>query len=122
MSEDPPDAKVKPSDKPSGPNDGGLSGAKEIILSPPHAPPNIADTASPADAGYRAPLESEFAGPLEGVRQVIERRSVKVHIGPIPDPETLKELAALYSDAPKLIFECFQAQSSHRIEMENMVR
>ena len=45
---------------------------------------------------------------------------MKVHIGPLPDPETLKELAALYPEAPKVIFEDFHAQCSHRIQMEEM--
>jgi len=75
---------------------------------------------SSADSEYRAPVESEFVGPASGVRQIIERRRVKVHIGPIPDPETLKELAALYSEAPRLIIEDSHAQTSHRIEMETM--
>ena len=66
------------------------------------------------------PSESEFVGPSAGVRQVYERRSVKVHIGPLPDPETLKELAALYPEAPKVIFEDFHAQCSHRIQMEEL--
>ncbi len=32
---------------------------------------------------------------------------MKVRAGPIPDPETLKELTALYPEAPKVIFEEF---------------
>jgi len=120
MSEDPPAAKVKPSDKPSGSKEDEVSGPKEIVLSPSPGPPIIADTASPAASDYCASVETEFAGPAAGVREIFERRSVKVHIGPIPDPETLKELAALYPEAPKVIFEDFHAQSSHRIEMETV--
>ena len=120
MSEDPPTAKVKPSDEPSGPEEDELSGPKEIVLSPPSGPPIIEDTASPPGTDNYAPSESEFVGPSAGVRQVSERRSVKVHIGPLPDPETLKELAALYPEAPKVIFEDFHAQCSHRIEMEQL--
>jgi len=120
MSEDPPPAKLKPSDNPSGSKEDEVSGPKEIVVSPPSEPPIIADTASPAASDYRAPDESEFAGPAAGVSQIFERRSVKVHIGPIPDPATLKELAALYSEAPKLIIEDSHAQTSHRIEMETL--
>jgi len=91
MSEDPPTANVKPSDEPSGPEEDELSGPKEIVLSPPPGPPIIEDTASPPGTDNYAPSESEFVGPSAGVRQVYERRSMKVHIGPLPDPETLNE-------------------------------
>ena len=95
MSEDPPAAKVKPSDNPGGLKEDEVSGPKEIVLSAPVEPPIIADTSSSASSEYRAPLESEFVGPASGVRQIVERRRVKVHIGPIPDPETLKESRGL---------------------------
>lgn len=107
MSEDPPAAKVKPSDEPSGPEEDELSGPKEIVLSPSPGPPIIEDTASPPGTDNYAPSESEFVGPSAGVRQVYERTSVKVRAGLIPDPETLKELTALYPEAPKVIFEEF---------------
>ena len=113
-------SKVKPSDEPSGPEEDELSGPKEIVLSPPPGPPIIEDTASSPGTDNYAPSESEFVGLSAGVRQVSERRSVKVHIGPLPDRETLKELAALYPEAPKAIFEDFHAQCSHRIEMEQL--
>jgi hypothetical protein len=107
MSEDPPAASVKPSDEPSGPEEDELSGPKEIVLSPSPGPPIIEDTTSPPGTDNYVPSESEFVDPSAGVRQVYERRSVKVRVGPIPDPETLKELTALYPEAPKVIFEEF---------------
>jgi uncharacterized membrane protein len=56
----------------------------------------------------------------------IEARSVihlerRLHTGPLPHPAILREMGEIYPEAPKLIFEDFHAQSSHRREIEKKV-
>lgn len=38
--------------------------------------------------------------------------------GPLPPPQVLEQYAALYPDAPKIIFRAFEKQVNHRHEME----
>lgn len=49
------------------------------------------------------------------------RSSRRLHLGPLPDAETLREFKKIYPDAAKLIFEDFHAQSKHRRELEASV-
>lgn len=52
---------------------------------------------------------------------VVQKSSTKVHSGPLPDPETLIAYKEIYPDSVKIIFDVFQEQSQHRIEMETKV-
>ena len=38
--------------------------------------------------------------------------------GPVPDPVTLKVLADIYPDAPRIIFENFETEGKHRRDLE----
>lgn len=98
--------------------------AAELILSPPQDLPIVADTTGLDD---RVEVEAQFVDAKADSRQAVRVRRVEhretrtIHIGPIPDPDTIRKLAKIYPDAPKIIFEDFHAQSSHRREMERSV-
>ncbi len=47
--------------------------------------------------------------------------STKVHSGPLPDPETLQAYKDIYPESVKIIFDTFQGQTRHRIDMETKV-
>jgi uncharacterized membrane protein len=95
--------------------------ATELVLSPPSGRPIVADTAgpmidrAPVSASHRVSSEALLA---EGLQYLSHKRETRIHQGPLPDPATLRELAEIYANAPKLIFEEFRAQSNHRREME----
>lgn len=45
----------------------------------------------------------------------------RVHYGPLPDGETLADLAKVYQKAPEIIFKEYVAQAAHRRAMEKLV-
>jgi uncharacterized membrane protein len=55
------------------------------------------------------------------LRRVGVQVTRELYSGPIPDPRTLKALAEVYPDAPKVIFEDFKAQAKHRRALEERV-
>lgn len=99
--------------------------AEELIASPPEGGAIVEDTAHATIDADRATTASQFvasqAGPGKGVFHYEQRYEAKLHVGPFPDPETLRELAELYPEAPRLIFEDFHAQSAHRRDLERAV-
>jgi uncharacterized membrane protein len=98
---------------------------EESVLSPPQGQAFIADTIStvtesgPA-ASTKPPVDTEALA-AQGFRYLRQRQETRVHIGPIPDPETLRELVEIYPNAAKIIFDEFRAQSAHRRDMERAV-
>ncbi len=98
----------------------------ELIASPPSDRAVIEDTAHvTADSREVEAAQFVTAQALDGqpvrVRYYEGRYEAKIHAGPFPSPETLRELAEIYADAPRLIFEDFQAQSAHRRDLEHAV-
>jgi uncharacterized membrane protein len=101
----------------------GLDGQpSELILSPPEDQTFVADTINPAISSSVVRSRSVTAGSMSdpGI-QYYGQRETRVHIGPLPDPATLRELYEIYPDAPRILFEEFRAQSAHRREMERAV-
>ena len=93
MSPDPPpDEVLAPS---QGPGD-------EDILLPPGEPTFSFDT---------APKKSSLS----------LRMAAELYKGPLPSPAVLRGLAEIYPDAPKVIFDEFKAQASHRRDLEQVV-
>lgn len=95
----------------------------EIVISPSSDPPIVADTAH--DADYREDGESSRVtaqGKTNGGVFVYEerRQQTRFRSGPLPDPEMLQEYAQIYPNAPKMIFDEFKAQSSHRRDLEKL--
>jgi len=45
----------------------------------------------------------------------------RTHVGPLPDPETLKEYAAMIPEGADRIMKMAEKQLHHRMEMENRV-
>lgn len=102
----------------------GLGEASELVLSPPAVRPSVADTANPAtDPGSLSASISISSEALEaqGLQFLSHSRETRIRRGPLPDPATLRELAEIYPNAPRMIFEEFRAQSNHRREMERAV-
>jgi uncharacterized membrane protein len=100
------------------------SQAARQILSPPQDQAFVADTNSAVTSGGEAAAQFGTNKSLanQGLRYVgIDYHETRVHIGPIPDPETIQRLAEIYPDAPRMIFEDFHAQSAHRRDLERMV-
>src|SRR5438105_2741131 len=95
------------------PSDPGREAA-ELVLAPPQDRAFVADTVNPSvDSAAAARFMASESRTDQSVRY-FEQRYQAVHIGPIPDPKTLRELAKIYPDALRLIFEDFHAQSAHR--------
>lgn len=63
--------------------------------------------------------------PKEHVQKVIRETigivSQKIHIGPIPDPETLEQYNLLLPNAAQRIFDLAEKQADHRMELEKKV-
>lgn len=98
--------------------------ASELVLSPPTVQPSVADTAHPpiGPGAVSASLTiSSEALEAQGLHYLSHSRETRIQRGPLPDPATLRELAEIYPNAPKQIFEEFRAQSNHRREMERSV-
>jgi uncharacterized membrane protein len=95
-----------------------------LVSTPPQGQVVIADTTSTVAESEAAPsakpLDTESLA-TQGFRYLRQRQETRVHIGPIPDPETLRELVEIYPNAAKIIFDEFRAQSAHRREMERAV-
>ncbi len=102
----------------------GSGEASEIVLSPPTVPLSVADTAHPSigpgPVSASLTISSE-ALEAQGLHYLSHSQETKIHRGPLPDPATLRDLAEIYPNAPKVIFEEFRAQSNHRREMERSV-
>ena len=90
--------------------------ARPDEVAPPTQSPSGAETVSPPGE----PTFSVDTGSQIKSRSVIhlERR---LHTGPLPHPAILREMGEIYPEAPKMIFEDFHAQSSHRREIEKKV-
>jgi len=116
MANDPIRDKVDPSDPDSEQN--------EIVVSPPRDPAIVSDTINTAlDSGNVAASQVVDTEGLnaKGFSYIKQRQQTKVHIGPLPDPQTIRELTEIYSGAAKILFDEFKAQSAHRREMERAV-
>lgn len=113
MADHPSDAEESPADR---------DDATELVLSAPAGRPIVADTAGSVisgESGSASVSVSSEALLAEGLQYLSHKQETRIHKGPFPDPATLQALAAIYSNAPKIIFEEFRAQSNHRREMES---
>lgn len=97
--------------------------AVEVNANPPSDAVIVADTARvPVDADDMSSAEFVTTDSTSGrVALRYERHETTWHIGPWPPPKVLTEYAQIYPDAPKIIFEDFQAQASHRRALESSV-
>jgi uncharacterized membrane protein len=97
----------------------------EALALPPPGVAFVADTGQfPPDADQASTdryVSDQTRAGRDGSVLFHERRVVRFQSGPFPSPETLRELAEIYPDAPRLIFEDFHAQSAHRREIETSV-
>ncbi len=100
--------------------------ASDAVLAVPPEPSFVADTNNPGatnrsvTAAHRRMTQEAMDN--AGVFRIQEQETrIRRHSGPLPDPETLRELGEIYPNAPKMIFEEFRAQSTHRREMERLV-
>ncbi len=100
--------------------------ASETVLAGPPGQSFVADTNNPGaesktvTAARRVTTQEALSD--QGLYRIQEHETrIRHHSGPLPDPETLRELGEIYPQAPKLIFEEFRAQSAHRREMEHLV-
>jgi Predicted membrane protein (DUF2335) len=89
--------------------------ANDLTVRSADGPSIVSDTAS---------ISSYAKGKLDGADSTVEfvgeyKRSF--YAGPLPDAQTLAELAALYPEAPKIIFDDFVAQAKHRRSLEGKV-
>ncbi|MGC8642072.1 MAG: hypothetical protein ACP5XB_19585 [Isosphaeraceae bacterium] len=62
-----------------------------------------------------------FSADTTGRRQIQVQVSRETHVGPLPHPAYVREMADIYPDAPRMIFAEFQEQGSHRRKIENLV-
>lgn len=114
MTERPPD-----NEEPKGDDEGPCEG---IVAAPASKPTIVEDTsrASTDQDKIRArDLLTEEASAALGVLLSIQKR--EIHAGPLPSPRILREFRDLYPDAPRIIFEEFEAQSAHRRKIEEAV-
>lgn len=67
------------------------------------------------------PVEAELI-PEDVQDAIVQRLAMKMeqYSSPHPHPEHLERYAALYPDAPRIVFESFNEQGQHRREMETM--
>jgi uncharacterized membrane protein len=95
----------------------------------PSVPSNLPGVAPPpGEAAVHLETETTQSDTADPGRLVhparMARRSMSVeyeeryHSGPLPSPDMLRDLEAIYPGAAKIIFSEFQAQGKHRRELE----
>src|SRR5689334_19125893 len=80
----------------------------EVVMTPPAEQPIVEDTNEHlADYASETATYSASSRPFRvpGVYYARQTRETKFHQGPFPDPETLREYAAIYPNATKIIFD-----------------
>jgi uncharacterized membrane protein len=53
------------------------------------------------------------------VQEVVSMHHMEMYSGPTPSAREMRELAKVYPEAPKIIFDNFTKQSDHRIKIED---
>jgi len=85
---------------------------KQVALSPSTGEPEI----------LVPPGEPTFSFDTAGKKALMSlTMKAEVHTGPLPSPAVLRELAEIYPEAPKIIFDEFKAQAKHRRDLEQVV-
>ena len=99
----------------------GISPRTPLTASPPSDQAIIADTAHVSSDSDHAATAEFIESSGQSLLAVRMASRTTVHMGPLPDPATLRELNNIYPGAAKLIFEDFHAQSAHRRTLEQSV-